>query len=69
MKIENKYTERVCFSSIAQGETFRHDSKLYIRMYQVTDNGYNSLNLETGNVRRYHPNDKVCPIKAKVVVE
>ena len=71
MKIVEKAMEKVTFDSLHNGEVFKDcdDADIWIRCTNQNEK-INAVELETGTVAYFPPNEEVIPLfSAKVVID
>lgn len=71
MIIEDKRElDYIEFSRLDPGDVFMYSGMFFIVLdYEYNETGHNAVVLDTGWLERFQDDDKVLPVKAKVVVE
>ena len=71
MIIEDKRElEYIEFSRLDPGDVFMYSGMFFIVLdYEYNETGHNAVELDAGWLERFQDDDKVLPVKAKVVIE
>lgn len=71
MIIEDKRElDYIEFSRLDPGDVFMYSGMFFIVLdYEYNETGHNAVELEAGWLERFQDDDKVLPVKARVVIE
>ena len=71
MIIEDKRElDYIEFSRLDPGDVFMYSGMFFIVLdYEYNETGHNAVELDAGWLERFQDDDKVLPVKARVVIE